>query len=62
MSIEELKKLSNEEIDRLFHEDPSNEDVFEEYHLRLNWKTPPEFNSAEEEEEFIKDLIAQKIN
>ncbi|MEM7593161.1 MAG: hypothetical protein AAF383_16880 [Cyanobacteria bacterium P01_A01_bin.83] len=61
MSIEYLKKLSNEEIDKLFHEDPSNEDIFEEYHSRLDWKTPPSFNSAEEEEQFIENLIAEKI-
>ena len=53
MSIEELKKLSDEEIDKLFHEDPSNEDVFEEYHSRLEWKTLPYFNSVEELEKII---------
>ena len=62
MSTEELKKLSNEEIDKLFHEDTSNEDVFSEYHSRLDWKTPPEFNSTEEEEQFISNLITQKTN
>ena len=55
MSIEELKKLTNEEIDKLFHEDPSNEDVFEEYHSRLDWKTLPDFNSVEELEEIVNN-------
>lgn len=62
MSTEYLKKLSNEEIDKLFHEDTSNEDVFSEYHSRLDWKTPPKFNSTEEEEQFISHLITQKTN
>lgn len=55
MSIEELKKLSDEEIDKLFHEDTSNEDVFEEYHSRLEWKTLPDFNSVEELEEIVNN-------
>ena len=61
MSIEDLRKLSNEEIDRLFHENPSNEEVFEEYHSRLNWKTPPEFASEEEEKQWLEKLIAEKM-
>jgi hypothetical protein len=62
MSIEDLKKLSNEEIDKLFHQDTSNEDVFEEYRSRLDWKTPPNFASEEEEREYLEQLIAEKIN
>jgi hypothetical protein len=60
MSIEDLKKLSNEEIDKLFHQDTSNEDVFEEYRSRLDWKTPPEFASEEEETQYLEEWIAEK--
>jgi hypothetical protein len=62
MSIEDLKQLSDEEIDRLFHEDTSNEDVFEEYRSRLDWKTPPAFSSPEEETQYLEQLIASKTN
>lgn len=60
MTTDELKKLSNEEIDRLFHQDPSDENVFEEYHSRLDWKTPPEFASEEEERQWLEQMIAKK--
>lgn len=60
MSTEDLQKLSDEEIDKLFHEDPSNEDVFDEYSSRLDWKTPPEFVSEEEERQYLEKLIAEK--
>ncbi len=36
MSANDYKNMSNEKIDELFHRDPSNEDIFEEYHLRLD--------------------------
>ncbi|HHP7230923.1 MAG TPA: hypothetical protein ACFCUY_08700 [Xenococcaceae cyanobacterium] len=60
MTTDELKKLSDEEIDRLFHENPSNEDVFEEYHSRLNWRTPPAVASEEEEKQWLEQMIAEK--
>lgn len=60
MSIEDLKKLSDEEIDKLFHEDTSNEDVFAEYISRLDWKTAPEFTSEEEERQYLEKLITEK--
>ena len=59
MSNKDLKKMSDEEIDQLFHEDTSNEEVFEEYRSRLSWKTPPEFSSEEEEMEFLEKLISK---
>lgn len=54
------KNMSFEEIDKLFHQDPSNEDVFEEYTSRLDWKTPPEFASEEEEKQWLENMIAGK--
>ena len=59
MLNKDLKKMSDEEIDKLFHEDMTNEEVFEEYRSRLNWKTPPEFSSKEEEIEFLEKLVSQ---
>lgn len=56
----DYKNMSNEELDRLFHQDPSNEDVFEEYTSRLDWKTPPEFSSSEEEQKFWEELVKSK--
>ncbi len=60
MSTNDYKSMSNEKIDELFHRDPNNEDIFEEYHSRLDWKAQPEFSSPEEEEKFWEELIRSK--
>jgi hypothetical protein len=54
-----FKDMSTEEL-RVFVRHNDSEEAYEEYRSRLDWKTPPKFNSAEEEEQFINDLIAQK--
>ena len=51
--------MSTEEL-RVFVRHNDDEAAFDEYHSRLDWKTPPKFNSAEEEEKFIKETIAGK--
>lgn len=62
MSENPYKQMNDEEIEKLFHENPANEVVFAEYHSRLDWKTPPKFSSTEEEEKFIENLIASKTH
>jgi hypothetical protein len=54
------KQMSLEELEKFVEANQDNEEAFSEYRSRLDWKTPPEFNSAEEEEQFIIDLITQK--
>jgi hypothetical protein len=56
-----FKKMSTEEL-RVYVRHNDSEEAFDEYASRLDWKTPPKFNSAEEEEQFIKDLIAHKTS
>lgn len=55
-----FKDMSTEEL-RVFVRHNDSEEAFEEYHSRFDWKKPPKFNSAEEEETFIKELIASRI-
>ena len=55
----DFKAMTTEEL-RVYVRHNDSEEAFDEYHSRLNWKTPPKFNSAEEEAEFIKDLIVQR--
>ncbi len=54
-----FKAMSTEEL-RVFVRHNESEEAFDEYHSRLDWQTPPKFNSTEEEEKFIKDMIASK--
>ena len=56
----DFKAMSTEEL-RVYVRQNDSEEAFEEYHSRLDWKKPPKFNSAEEEEQFIKDVVAKKI-
>ncbi len=54
-----FKDMSTEEL-RVYVRHNESEEAFDEYSSRLDWKTPPKFSSAKEEEKFIKDLIASK--
>ena len=54
-----FQAMSTEEL-RVFVRHNDSEEAFEEYHSRLDWKTPPKFNSAEEEEQFIENLLVEK--
>ncbi|MGB5636741.1 MAG: hypothetical protein WBM44_30270 [Waterburya sp.] len=53
-------QMNTEKLHQYVLEHPEDEEAFAEYHSRLNWKTPPKFNSSQEEEQFIKDLVAKK--
>lgn len=55
----DFKAMSTEEL-RVYVRQNDSEEAFEEYHSRLDWKKPPKFNSPEEEEQFIQNLIAEK--
>lgn len=54
------KNMSDEEIDRYYHDNLDDEAAFSEYSSRLDWKTPPEFSSEQEEQQFIEAIIAEK--
>ena len=54
-----FKDMSTEEL-RVYVRHNDSKEAFDEYSLRLDWKTPPKFSSDEEEEKFIKDLITSK--
>ena len=54
------KNMSDEEIDRYYHNNIDDEAAFSEYISRLDWKTPPEFSSESEEQQFIEAMIAEK--
>lgn len=57
----DFKLMTTEEL-RVYVRHNDSEEAFNEYYLRFNWEKAPKFHSAEEEEQFIKDLIAQKTN
>lgn len=52
--------MSTEQLGDFVRIYPDDEEAFIEYNSRLDWKMPPKFNSPQEEEEFIQDLIASK--
>ncbi len=62
MSDRNYEQMTTEQLHQIVIDEPNNEDVFEVYSSRLDWKKPPKFNSAEEEEQFIKDLATQRTN
>ena len=57
----DFKSMTTEEL-RVYVRHNDSEEAFEEYHSRFNWKKAPKFNSVEEEEQFINDLIARKTS
>ena len=54
-----FKEMSTEEL-RVYVRHNDSEEAFNEYHSRLNWKTPPKFASEEEEKQWLKQMIAGK--
>ena len=54
------KNMDDDEIYRYFREYPDDEAAFIEYSSRLDWKTPPEFYSDEQEIRFLENLVAKK--
>ncbi len=59
MSVKRYEEMTTEELHQIVIDEPDNEEVFEVYSSRLDWKKPPKFNSLEEEEEFIKNLVTE---
>ena len=58
-----FKKMTKEELRQYMDEhqnDEMGELAFIEYSSRIDWKTPPKFNSPAEEERFIANLIEEK--
>lgn len=53
-------QMNTEELHQYIIANPEDEQAYIEYSSRLEWKTPPKFNSPQEEEQFIKDLVAKK--
>ena len=54
-------QMETEELHQYVIEHPKDEQAYQEYSSRLEWKKPPKFKSSQEEEQFIKDLIAKKM-
>lgn len=56
MTVDELRHYMREHRDN----DEEWERAYDLFHEKADWQKPPKFNSAEEEEKFIEDLIASK--
>ena len=60
-----FKEMSKEELRQYMDEhqnDETGELAFVEYSSRLDWKTPPKFDTPEEEEQFIISLIRERTS
>ncbi len=54
-----FKEMSTEEL-RVYVRHNDSEEAFNEYHSRLEWKTPSEFSSPEEEQKFWEELVKSR--
>ena len=47
---------SDSDLEQLFLQNPKNKEIADEFFSRKKFKTPPEFNSPEEEAQFLTNL------